>query len=157
MKKRTCNRSYEERFEAKVDRSGDCHRWTGAHTPAGYGDFKYEGRSRRAHVVALLLAGVDVPRGMTVDHVWARGCRHRDCVRVEHLEVVTHRTNTLRSDGPAAINARKTSCDRGHEYTPDNLVRHRDVQRDCRTCHNERQRVRYHQRKAAARHATAAA
>lgn len=118
----TTIRSLAERFEAKIDRSGNCHLWTGS-TIRGYGQIREAGegsRMRKVHHVALELVGIEVPPGMTVDHVWARGCRHKNCVRVEHLEVVTTRENTLRSTGPSAVNARKTHCSRGHEFTPEN-------------------------------------
>lgn len=122
-----------ERFESKVDRSGECHRWTACRNVSGYGQFSLDGKIRPAHVVALLLAGVDVPPGMTVDHVWARGCTHKDCVRVEHLEVVTRRENILRSNVPAAINARKMHCHRGHRL----LAKRRDGRRVCAPCKQE--------------------
>lgn len=88
-----------ERFEMKVDRSGECHRWTGATTPEGYGRFSVGNRSRPAHRVALELVGVEIPAGMTVDHVHARGCQFRDCVRVDHLEVVTNVENRRKPGG----------------------------------------------------------
>lgn len=141
MAKRTDPRA---RFEAKVDRSdpSGCHRWTGAHVPKGYGHFRYEGKMRPAHVVALLLDGVAIPAGMTVDHVWSRGCRFRDCVRRDHLEVVTGRDNTLRGGNPAAINARKGRCVRDHALTPDNTLSNGRRGRRCRTCHREREAAR---------------
>lgn len=118
----TIPRPLHERFEAKVDRSGECHLWTGS-TVRGYGQIREGGegsRMRKVHHIALELVGIEVPPGMTVDHVWARGCRHKNCVRVDHLEVVGIRENTLRSTSPSAENARKTHCIRGHEFTPDN-------------------------------------
>jgi hypothetical protein len=137
----------EERFEMKVDRSGECHRWTGAHHGDGYGHFRYEGKVRKAHVVALLLAGVEIPAGMTVDHVWARGCKHKDCVRIDHLEVVTNRENTLRGNNLCAQNARKTHCSNGHPLTPDNL-RPNVVGRLCITCHRASSRITRERRRA---------
>lgn len=124
----------EQRFEMKVNRDGDCHRWTGSHNSRGYGNFWYGDRVRSAHIVALLLAGIEIPEGMTVDHVWARGCRHRDCVRVEHLEAVPFAENVLRGNNPAAINARKTECIRGHVYTSESTYVDRNGNRVCRTC-----------------------
>lgn len=131
----------EERFETKVDRSGECHRWTGARHGKGYGHFRYKGKIRKAHVVALLLAGVKIPDGMTVDHVWARGCRFKDCVRVDHLEVVPGPVNTLRGNNPCAINARKTHCIRGHEFTPETTRVNSHGTRNCRVCINELNRA----------------
>ena len=34
----------------------------------------------------------------------------------------------------------KTHCVHGHEFTPENTMRHPDGHRYCRTCHNERKR-----------------
>lgn len=123
----------EQRFEMKVDRSGNCHRWTGAHRGAynggNYGSFwvPEQGRALGAHVVALMLAGVEIPPGMTVDHVRARGCEYHDCVRVDHLEVVTMAENIRRGG-----NGAKKRCKRGHEFTgpPMNERGHRK----CWTC-----------------------
>ncbi len=58
-----------------------------------------------------------IPSGLTLDHL----CRVRNCVNPAHLEPVTHRENTLRGDGVTAINARKTSCHRGHPFAGENL------------------------------------
>jgi hypothetical protein len=44
--------------------------------------------------------------------------------------------------GAAAVNARKTHCIRGHEFTPENTYRSSDQKRACRTCNDERQRER---------------
>jgi hypothetical protein len=131
------NLTAAQRFEMKVDRSGECHRWVGARSSHGYGYFRYQGRQCRAHIVALLLAGVEIPDGMTVDHVRARGCQFRDCVRVDHLEVVTPRENALRSTSPPAMNAAKSHCIKGHEFTAENTVR-MGAKRQCRTCKRAR-------------------
>lgn len=140
----------EQRFEMKVDRTGECHRWTGAHVSKGYGSFWYGDRVRSAHIAALMLAGIEIPDGMTVDHVAARGCRHRDCVRIEHLEVVPLRENVRRSNNPAGINARKTECIRGHEFTAANTIESK-AGRACRTCVYASAREGYRRRQDAAR------
>lgn len=142
-----------ERFELYVDRSGECHRWTGAHGSKGYGHFRYEGRMQKAHRVALLLAGIEVPDDLTVDHVWARGCRHKDCVRVDHLEIVPSAVNSLRGNNCAAINARKTHCPRGHEFTPENTAWSQlsdGRRRRCRTCKRAQSREQDARRRVAA-------
>jgi hypothetical protein len=53
---------------------------------------------------------------------------------------VTHKENLLRSDSPPAVNARKTHCIRGHEFTPANTVRRpsRPRARACRACAGRR-------------------
>jgi hypothetical protein len=47
---------------------------------------------------------------------------HRRCVNPEHLEPVTSAVNTRRGRSPSAVNARKTHCVRGHEFTPQNTA-----------------------------------
>lgn len=130
-----------ERFWEKVDQSGGpeaCWPWMAYVKGTGYGQFWYEGRDQHAHRVAYQLVVGPIPEGAEIDHVRARGCTRKDCVNPAHLEAVTHRENTLRSDAPVAANARKTHCEQGHEFTPENtyVVKGR-YQRQCRTCKRE--------------------
>lgn len=87
----------EERFWAKVDRSGDCWRWTGALARGGYG-FAVVGsrddpqRYRNAHRFAYELSVGPIPEGLELDHL----CRNRRCVNPAHLEPVTHSENMRR-------------------------------------------------------------
>jgi hypothetical protein len=109
------------RFWSKVEKTSTCWLWT-AGTCRGYGYFATarkngrHGRSLRAHRVAFELLRGPIPNGMQLDHL----CRVRGCVNPDHLEVVTGATNTLRGISSPAINARKTHCRRGHEFTPEN-------------------------------------
>lgn len=79
-----------------------------------------------------------IPDGYEVDHVKARGCRFKDCVRPAHLEAVTGHVNILRGGNMAAIHARATHCPAGHEYTEENTyVINRPggrTARQCKTC-----------------------
>lgn len=77
-----------------------------------------------------------IPEGLTIDHL----CRVRRCVNPDHLEPVTRGENSLRGEGPAAQNARKTHCPRGHEYTPENTRVTPQGTRACRACARERRR-----------------
>lgn len=104
----------------------------------GYSRTGGEGTHR---VVWKLLVG-EIPAGLVLDHVKARGCVWNCCVNPAHLEPVTQRENTLRGHSFAAVNAAKTRCDNGHEYTPENTYRWRN-RRDCRAC--IRARVRKYQ------------
>jgi hypothetical protein len=74
--------------------------------------------------------GRPVPKGLTTDHL----CKTPRCINPDHLEVVSRRINTLRSDNPAAQNARKTHCLRGHELAGSNLYVTPDERRQCKTC-----------------------
>lgn len=105
-----------------------CLIWQGA-TTEGYGRINLNGSLRLAHRVAYEAAVGPIPEGMSLDHL----CRVRACINPAHLEPVTSRTNTLRGVGVTAVNARKTHCDRGHEFTEAN-TRLRGGRRYCRAC-----------------------
>jgi hypothetical protein len=128
-----------ERFFKYVDQTDTCWLWRGGSrvtTPAGekYGDF-YWGPPRihiQAHRAAYELLVGPIPAGLTLDHL----CRTTLCVNPEHLEPVTMRENALRGKGPTAVNARKTHCKRGHEFTPENTYVYPRGGRECRTCSN---------------------
>lgn len=127
-----------ERFWEKVDRRADdqCWWWMASLNRYGYGQFRVGGQVDLAHRIAWeLVKGKRVPKGMVLDHLPT--CRNRQCVNPAHLEPVTSRENTLRGEGPTAINARKTHCDRGHEFTAENTGEDRG-QRFCRQCRAER-------------------
>lgn len=134
MKEATVN---EERFWSKVDTTGECWLWTSRIERSGYGRFKSSGKYHYAHRVAYGLAVGPIPDGLTIDHL----CRVRNCVNPAHLEPVTQRENTLRGEGVAARNARKTHCPQGHEYTLENTCVSRGL-RHCRTCNRDRTRER---------------
>jgi hypothetical protein len=94
--------------------------------------------------VAYELAIGPIPEGLTIDHL----CRNRGCVNPAHLEAVTNRTNLLRGDGIAALNARKTHCKRGHEFTPENTYVWREGTRACRACHTAQEQARRQKKEA---------
>lgn len=74
-------RTLAERFEAKVDRSGEHHVWTGSAKADGTGKLKIDGKTVSARRVAWELAHGSLPQGVEV-----RGCAgDKRCVRVEHL------------------------------------------------------------------------
>ena len=123
----------QTRFWAKVatNTNGACWPWLACRTSnGGYGKFRINGKTFRAHRVAYILQRGDIPNGMTLDHL----CRNTACVNPAHLEVVTSRDNTIRGIGPAAQHARATQCCQGHQYDLINTVYRKNGQRDCRTC-----------------------
>lgn len=103
----------------------------------GYGRVKIAGKSYGAHVVAWQNINGRIPSDMQIDHL----CRNRTCINVEHLELVTQKENILRGAGIAAVNATKTHCKRGHEFTAKNTYLLAG-KRACRTCHSEYERNR---------------
>jgi hypothetical protein len=131
------------RFMAQVEQQDDgCWIWMGprVRTPSGaqYGSTTYGGRTIAAHRVAWMLFRGPVPPGLELDHL----CRVTRCCNPLHLEPVTHRENVRRGMGEAGVNARKTHCIRGHEFTPENTIVQCGGKRACRACVNERRRER---------------
>lgn len=122
----------EERFWSKVDKAGGaCWTWNGTINRYGYGEFAIGKKHYGAHRVAYELSVAPIPAGLEIDHL----CRNTRCVNPAHLEPVTPRENQLRSNSVAGINARKTHCIRGHEFSPDNTyISPKSGQRVCRIC-----------------------
>lgn len=134
------------RFWPRVDKNGPngCWIWTGTRAKTGYGTIGADrtGWTLLAHRVAYEFVIGPIPEGLTLDHL----CRVRLCVNPAHLEPVTLAENKRRGESLPAKNARKTQCESGHPYTPQNTYIH-PVKgwRRCRTCDRaieERRRAR---------------
>jgi hypothetical protein len=103
-----------------------CWNWEGYISPSGYGQFSIMQKSYKAHRVALVINGVKLIDGYTVDHV----CRNRRCVKPTHLRQISFADNILCGESFSAKNKRKTHCPKGHE-----LVRQGwSNRRYCPTC-----------------------
>lgn len=133
-----------ERFWAKVQKLSGCWVWTASLDRYGYGHFGMDGRHYRAHRLVWTSMNGDPPVGMHVCHK----CDNRRCVRPDHLFLGTNRDNFRDASRKGRIaNQRKTHCPQGHEYTPENTMLAKNprclagVQRRCRTCWREKQRV----------------
>jgi hypothetical protein len=79
------------RFEAKVDRSGEHHIWTGARYADGFGLMKANGKPTTARRVAWELTNGPLPPGARVIACPSDPA----CVRVDHL--------SLHGAGPAEV------------------------------------------------------
>jgi hypothetical protein len=87
----------EARYWANVKKAGpdDCWLWTackyGKDGWRGYGGISISGKMLRAHQVAILLDGREVPKWpMVIDHM----CKERSCVNPRHLRIVHQNENT---------------------------------------------------------------
>lgn len=120
----------------------ECIEWQGNIHVSGYGRLG----QKYAHRVAYEREIGPIPEGLVIDHL----CRNRACVNTDHMELVTNGENVMRGEGPAAENARKTRCPKGHPLTPGNLyvgkTRSGGKERRCRTCRLEQQAA-YQKRK----------
>lgn len=115
-----------------------CWEFQGAVSNVGYGVIGCSDNTvTYTHRLAYELLVGPIPEGLHIDHL----CRNRRCCNVIHLEPVSQRENNLRGESPAAHNARKTHCLRGHEFTSANTYRPPGrTDRQCRACIRIRQR-----------------
>jgi hypothetical protein len=127
-----------DRFLSRVDMPSSfvaCWPWTARIDRYGYG-CAYLPRPGRhggigAHRLSYVLAfGSEPEAGLEIDHL----CRVRRCVNPLHLEAVSKKVNSHRGQSIQAHNARKTHCDRSHEFTPDNTRVTANGYRVCRKC-----------------------
>lgn len=103
----------EERFWAKVDRSGDCWTWTAMRNEAGYGvlNIHVDGVGLRPVIASRLayeLAHGPIPSGNVVRHK----CDNPPCVRASHLELGTQIDNMrdMRERGRTATGERHSQA-----------------------------------------------
>lgn len=132
-----------KRFLSKVEKRDDCWLWTGGKIGGGYGHFWAAGKQRAAHRVAYEIFVGPIPDGAHLDHFV---CENPACVNPAHLRPASPRENTLRGNGPAAANAAKTHCKRGHPLSGDNLRIRPNGNRACKACNRDDARARYREK-----------
>jgi hypothetical protein len=130
-----CQGAKMERFWNKVYKTESCWLWVGAKTPKGYGQFCHEGKIRRAHRLAYVLAFGEIPAELFVCHK----CDNPSCVRPKHLFLGTNRDNVMDAIAKYGhYQSDKTHCIRGHAFDKNNTGRARSrnsVVRYCKKCH----------------------
>ena len=139
-------KSVEERFLEKVDKTDTCWLWNASRrgSKQEYGQFRFEGKPRGAHVISYILHKGEVPEGKEVCHTHP-GNKH--CVNPDHLYVGTHKQNMqdrLRDGNHPMKN--KTHCKHGHEFTEENTILYKNS-RKCRVCERKRKSACYYKKK----------
>jgi hypothetical protein len=132
----------------------ECWPWTGPIGEHGYGATTLKRRNMLASR-AVYIAFVGDPGDLTVDHLChkpeecpgGKACPHRRCVNPSHLGLETRVGNAMRGNSVWAINARKTHCSKGHEFTPENTRMERGS-RVCVACKRKAGREREYRRRA---------
>lgn len=114
-----------------------CQTWTGALTAGGYGARRENGVVVFVHRSEYERQVGPIPEGLELDHL----CRNRACFEPTHLEPVTHRVNSIRSESPTMQAHRAGTCVNGHPasdaYRRPSGPRAGQVVY-CRTCKRER-------------------
>lgn len=111
--------------KVKFVKGNTCWFWMGTKNEWGYGYFK---GSRAHRFIYSKLIG-KIPIGLTLDHK----CRARNCVNPLHLRPMTLIENMRIGNSIPAINARKTHCKNGHEFTKENTQKVKTGRR-CAIC-----------------------
>lgn len=110
-----------------------CWEWQGSRRGDSYGQLSINSHHYAAHRLSFYLANQYWPP------VVRHKCDNRICVNPHHLEGGTQTDNMQDVvQRGRHVNATKTHCPFGHEYTPDNTYLKPSGSRECRTCRRER-------------------
>jgi len=136
-----------ERFLSKISVScinfynnTPCWEWQAGLSHNGYGIFKLKRKMWRAHRLSYTLHKGNLIKELQLDHL----CRNRVCCNPKHLKQGTAKVNILRGESFSAVNARKTHCKRGHEFTKDNTYVYPNGRRSCKICQKIHDYNNYH-------------
>lgn len=125
-----------ERFLEKINiSSSGCWEWTGCITGRGYGQLKINGKMILIHRYIYEYYYGQICPDLVIHHE----CENKKCCNINHLKQISNKENILAGTAQSAINARKTHCKRGHEFTTRNTYLHTQG-RSCRICRRENKR-----------------
>ena len=145
-------RPASDRFHNKYQPDSDtgCWNWTGSISNKGYGrmtEKQPDGRRRTiyAHRVSYEMHHGPITDDRVVDHM----CDNPHCVNPDHLQLLTHKQNVLRSTAPHMVAYWTGLCLRGHDRTDPTIgYRRPDNGRVmCRECMRLRQQRRNWQKR----------
>lgn len=131
--------SVESAFWSRVEKTDGCWHWHGSFHKDGYATFSPTHNSTvLGHRFTYELFVGPISPGTHIHHL----CENPGCVNPAHLKMLTA-SEHLRLHLPK-MRPKRTHCSRGHPLTPENT----DERRICQICHRQRERDRYHRKKA---------
>lgn len=83
---------YHVRMYTVTDPEAGCVLWQGNTDRNGYGMVRVLGKNVLTHRQMWIQENGPIPEGMELDHL----CRNRNCLNLEHLELVTRAENMKR-------------------------------------------------------------
>jgi hypothetical protein len=104
----------------------------------GYGQMRAGAHVVQVHRLVYRVLVGEPPAGAHLHHL----CEVPLCANPEHLVPLAVSDHVRVSPGPFGDRARKTHCDSGHEFTPENTAITSRGTRRCRACHREGERAR---------------